>query len=264
MEATDGPVRHRVQVVSTAGWCLDRLGFEPLAGVTTFDWLATPAQRLAETVGGSVFHDGLDELTALRRRLGWYPPAVHRYLLACQWQRIAQEEAFPGRCEEVGDELGARVVVGRLARDLIRLSLLTDRRYPPYGKWLGSAFSASPFGARLGPALHGACSAATWHEREGHLAHAYRLLAGRHNALGLTAPLDDSPRRYYDRPFLVIDATRFAEALRGTLGGTELGALTPIGGIDQFVDNTDVLTRPAIARSVTAAVHRSIAPALPP
>jgi hypothetical protein len=264
MEATDGPVRHRVEVVSTAGWCLDRLGFEPLAGVTTFDWLATPAQRLAETVGGSVFHDGLEEVSPLRRRLAWYPPAVHRYLLACQWQRIAQEEAFPGRCEEVGDELGARVLVGRLVVDLMRLSLLMDRRYPPYGKWLGSAFSSSPSGARLAPTLHGACSAATWPERESHLAHAYRLLAAQHNASGLTPPLDESPRRYYDRPYLVIDATRFAEALQSTLVGTELASLAPIGAIDQFVDSTDVLTRPPLARSVTAAAHPLIAPGLTP
>ena len=28
------------------------------------------------------------------------------YRLACQWKRISQEEAFMGRCADVGDELG--------------------------------------------------------------------------------------------------------------------------------------------------------------
>jgi hypothetical protein len=39
-------------------------------------WLATPAQRLAEAVGGAVFHDDIGELTELRHRLWWYPDDV--------------------------------------------------------------------------------------------------------------------------------------------------------------------------------------------
>ena len=45
-----------------------------------------------------MFHDGAGELTRTRARLAWYPRDVWLYLLACQWQRIGQEEAFPGRC----------------------------------------------------------------------------------------------------------------------------------------------------------------------
>ncbi|MGD6748549.1 DUF4037 domain-containing protein [Streptomyces sp. BH105] len=57
-----------------------------------------------------------------------------RHLLACQWQRISQEEAFVGRCAESGDDLGSALVAGRLVRDLMRLCLLPDRRCAPYGK----------------------------------------------------------------------------------------------------------------------------------
>lgn len=252
MEPTEGPVRHRVDVLSVGGWSDAQLGFDPRAGVTTFDWLATPGQRLAETVGGAVFNDGLAELNPLRERLRWYPPAVWRFLLACQWQRIAQEEAFPGRCDEVADELGSRVVTARIVRDLMRLSLLMQRRYPPYAKWLGSAFTASPFGAELAPALRGALNAATWARREAHLGTAYRRLAQQHNALELTEPLDEAVRYYYDRPFKVIDAGRFAEALGATLDGTELATLPRVGNVDQFVDNTDVLTDPRRTRAVAA------------
>ncbi len=252
-------MRHRVDVVSVGAWCLERLGFDPRSGVSTFDWLATPGQRLAETVGGSVFHDGLGNMHELRRALSWYPPEVERYLLACQWQRIAQEEAFPGRCDEVGDELGSRVVTTRLVRDLMRLSLLMDRRYAPYSKWLGSAFGSSPFGARLAPTLRGACTANTWTEREQHLADAYRLVAERHNSLGMTETLDASPRGYFDRPYQVIDAARFVASLQRTLRDTELASLDLFGGVDQFVDNTDVLTRPRTARAAAAVVHPSLA-----
>lgn len=142
MAATDGPVNHRVAVHDPGGWLTREAGFDASAAEPSVrDWLAMPQQRLAGITGGAVFHDGPGLLTAARRRLARYPEQVWRYLLACQWQRISQEEAFVGRCAEVGDELGSAVVAARQVRDLMRLSLLLERRYAPYSKWLGSAFA---------------------------------------------------------------------------------------------------------------------------
>src|SRR5205814_860732 len=104
--------------------------------------------------------------------LSWYPPDVWRYVLSCQWSRIAEEEAFGGRCAEAGDELGSVVVTARLARDLMRLWLLMHRRYPPYSKWLGSAFAQAPGGGRLGRHLADALAAAGWAAREREFAQA--------------------------------------------------------------------------------------------
>ena len=211
MEPTTGPVRHRVEVTSVSAWSVDGLGFDALGGVTVFDWLATPGQRLAEAVGGAVFHDGLRELTALRQRLQWYPDDVWRFVLAGQWLRVAQEEAFPGRCAEVGDDVGARVVTARIVRDLMRLCLLTGRRYVPYSKWLGSAFDALPVAGDLRPVLHRALTASTWRECERHLAFAYEMVGEQHNRLALTPPLDVATRNYYERPYRVIDGGRFSD-----------------------------------------------------
>ena len=250
MEPPDGPVRHRVDVTSPARWFDGVLGFDPRNGVTTFDWLATPAQRLAEVTGGAVFHDGLGELAGVRDRLRWYPRQLWLFLLACQWERIAEEEAFPGRCAEVGDDAGCRVVTARLVRDLMRLALLMEQRYPPYGKWLGTAFSRLPSSDGLGPSLLGALAATDWPRREERLCAAYRRVAARHNSLGVTAPLDESTRAFHDRPFPVIDGGRFAAALRAQITDAETAALPAIGGIDQFVDSTAVLTDPERSRAV--------------
>jgi hypothetical protein len=38
----------------------------------------------------------------VRALLARFPPQVHRWLLACQWERIAQEEVFVGRAAQVG------------------------------------------------------------------------------------------------------------------------------------------------------------------
>lgn len=89
MQATDGPVHHRVDVTDLGTWFAGHLGFDPCTTITVFDWLATPTQALAEATAGMVFHDGLAELVEARRRLAWYPTDVWRHILACQWQRIA-------------------------------------------------------------------------------------------------------------------------------------------------------------------------------
>jgi hypothetical protein len=254
MEVTDGPVFHRVDVTSLDAWLTGNLEFDPRHVITTLDWLSTPTQALAEITAGAVFHDRTGELTSARFRLTWYPEQVWRYVLACQWQRISEEEAFVGRCGEVGDELGSAVVAARLVRDLMRLSLLMHRRYPPYGKWLGSAFARLPFAATITPALTAALAATTWHEREGHLATAYSAVATVHNQLGLTEPLDASTRPYHDRPFQVLHAERFSQALAAGITDPELHALPLTGAVDQFADNTVLLGDRAATRTVTAAL----------
>ncbi|HEX6344901.1 DUF4037 domain-containing protein [Umezawaea sp.] len=239
MEATDGPVRHRVDVLSFSAWAEEHLGFDPRGPVDTASWLGTPTQALAEATAGAVFHDGLGELRVARARLSWYPDEVWRYVLACQWRRLSQEEAFVGRCGEVGDELGSAVVAARLVRDLMRLCLLMARRYPLYGKWAGSQYA----GLAGAPDLLAVVTATGWRDRERHLARAYEAVAARHNALGLTEPVDPTTRPYHDRPFQVLHAERFANALRATLSDPEVAALSWRGSVDQHVDNTDVLAR---------------------
>ncbi|NEC95384.1 DUF4037 domain-containing protein [Streptomyces albidoflavus] len=245
MTPTDGPVDHRVDLLETDRWLTGQLGPGATAEEpTAADWLAMPQQRLAEVTGGAVFHDGPGALTAARHRLAWYPDQVWRYLLACQWQRVSQEEAFVGRCSEAGDELGSAVTAARLVRDLMRLTFLLERRYAPYGKWLGSAFARLPGTDALASSLRAALAATTYPDRERHLGDAYRHLAARQNATGLTGPVDPALRPYHDRPYQVLHAERFTQALTATLTDPALRALPLTGSIDQQTDNTDVLTRP--------------------
>ncbi|MET8848727.1 DUF4037 domain-containing protein [Amycolatopsis sp. NPDC004625] len=239
---------HGVVVAELGDWVRGALGFDPRRPVRA-DWLATPTQVFAEFTGGAVFHDDLG-LETLRRNVAWYPEDVWRYVLACQWQRIGQEEAFVGRCGEAGDELGSAVVAARLVRDLMRLCLLMARRYPPYSKWLGSAFARLPVAARLTPHLTAAPAAGTWRERERHLVAAFELAARLHNDLGLTDPVEPRAGGYHDRPYQVIHAGRFVTAL---LAGAPPQALT--GAIDQFVDNTDALGDRAFTRGVVDCPH---------
>ncbi len=245
---------HRVVVTGVGDWLRWRLGFDPRQRLELGDWLAAPTQVLGEVTGGAIFHDGLGDLDRVRERLAWYPDDVWRYVLACQWQRIGQEEAFPGRAAQVGDDLGSAIIAARLARDVVRLCLLMERRYPPYSKWLGSAFARLPIAATVGPPLTDALVARDWSERERWLNAAYVEVCRAHNALGLTEPLDPEPVRFWDRPFFVPAAERFAEALRATITDPALRRLPLIGAADHFIDSTDGINQYPVRAAAVAAV----------
>jgi hypothetical protein len=228
----DVAVSHHVDVHTVDAWLERRVGIGRPADLGPIDWLATPQQLLLEATAGEVFHDGLGELNAVRSALAWYPDAVWLWLLACQWRRIGQEEAFVGRTAEVGDELGSRLVAGRLARDLIRLCFLLERRYAPYTKWLGSAFARLEASTDVGPALERALDARDRAARERALADAYEAVGALHNRLDLTDPVDPTVRPFYSRPFLVLEATRFVDACLARVDDPLLRSLPLVGGID--------------------------------
>ena len=245
------PVNHQVIVAPLPGFFVRHLGFDPTAAITAIDWLACPQQALLEVTRGAVFHDGFGVLTTGRARLAYYPEDVWRALLAAQWQRLSQEEAFVGRCGEVGDELGSAVVAARLVREIMRLCFLIERQYAPYSKWLGTAFARLTYGPALVPILRAALAAETWQERERPLGIAYETVARMHNALGITAPLDPRTRRYHDRPFTVLHAERFADAIRRTIADAMLrDTASFIGGVDQWADSTDILSLPHRCREL--------------
>jgi hypothetical protein len=245
-------VRPWVTVTTLAAWLDDFLGVDASAGLSDLDWLITPQQRLLGVVAGPVYADDGGALERVRRSLTWYPDAIWRWLLACQWHRLAQEEAFVARAAEVGDDSGSAVTAARLARDVMRLALLLDRRYAPYQKWLGTAFARGRHEDRLPEHLRAALRAPDRTGREAGLAVAYEALAHRHNRARLTPPLDASARDYHDRPARVLMADRFTSALLDTVGDATLRALPLIGGVDQMVDSTDVLQAPRHYRRLSA------------
>ena len=250
------PIAHRVEVHSVGAYMKAQLGFDPRGPVTVADWLSTSSQLLLSVTAGAVYHDGLDELEPLRVKLGWYPHDVWLYLLAAQWKRIGQEEAFVGRTAEVGDELGSRVVSARLVRDAMRLGFLLERRYAPYSKWLGKAFRALDCAAILTSDLLAVLAADEPRVRERHLSAVYEELARRHNALGLAPPVEPTVRHYHDRPYLVIRAERFVEATRAAITDPAVREIRfDAGSVDQFLDSTDVLGQPALARAAAHALY---------
>lgn len=258
----DGAAHHQVEVTTASRYFTERLGTDPANGMDLVDWLTAPTQRLATLTAGVVFSDPDGALRTRRAALSWYPDDVWRYALAAAWLRVSQEEAFVGRAGGVGDELGSVLVAGRVARDLVRLAFLVERRWAPYSKWLGTAFTRLPIAARIGPPLHAARTAATWREREAALCAAQHELAVATNRLGLAEPVDSEPRPFYGRDIQVLFGHRFTIALTAPITDPEVrdlidrmgvrshdAAPTLPGTIDQAVDSVEVLTQPDRCRA---------------
>lgn len=238
-----GPVNHMINIYTTRGFFRARLGVDVSTSISVYDWLTFPQQRLLEVSSGEVFHDGVNELKTIRKRFSYYPRDIWLYLLAAQWTKISQEEAFVGRTGDVGDELGSRIVAARIVRELIKLSFLMERQYAPYSKWLGSAFSQLRIARSLQPVLVEVLRAPTWKRRARLLSKAYAIVVKKQNSLKITKPLSIDTTNYFDRPYLVIHADEIAVAIRQVIRNPKVRKIkTYVGGIDQFTDSTDVIS----------------------
>ena len=237
---------HGVRVDSIEGFFRDWIGCSPGSAMTIVDWLAAPAHRLRAVADGRVWHDDGGHLQAARERLRWYPEDVWRGLLAAQWRRVAEQEAFMARCGDVGDDLGSRLVAARQVRELVHLAFLLARMFPPYAKWLGRAFQQLPAATALGPIFERVLLAGDWRLRESALTEAYVFMAALQNASGIAAPVDPAIRSYHDRPYRVLGADRFADALTATLPvGVDVGH----GAAWQWIADAGIDESPERARA---------------
>lgn len=244
-------VCHLVESMTIPAFFQRYLALDPYAELDAIDWLVLGEQKLLETTAGQVYHDGLHELIPLRAKFAYYPHDVWLYRLAAQWTRLAQEEAFMGRCGDVGDELGSHLVAARLVRELMRLAFLLERKYAPYSKWFGTAFSRLQCGPTLTPILNRVLDTNPWQARQEPLCEAYVLLAEMHNALGVTEPVEPTITDYFNRPYKVIFAGRFTDATRKAITDERVKAIAAdIGGVDQLVDCTDVSAQPHLMQKL--------------
>jgi hypothetical protein len=248
-------VRSGVQVDSTRDLAVSRLGLDPARGLDVAGWLGLTGQSVLEVTAGEVFHDSAGDLTDVRHRLRWYPDDIWRYVLAADWSRLAEELPLAGRAGQRGDDAGSRVIMGRLVRTAMHLGFLLGRQWPPYAKWLGTAYAALPVGVATGPALASALESRSWPDREARLVDGLNELLEAQRALRLPTPRR-ATEPFWDRPFRTV-SDRVAELLLDGVTDPAVRALPPaVGSVEQWVDSVAVLgpadRRLAVARAVLA------------
>lgn len=235
-----GALEHGLEVHTLEARLEGHLAVRSVDNLTALQWLGFAEQKLLALTSGAVFHDDDGRLTRARDRLAYFPDDVWLYKIACQWRRIAEEQAFVGRAGQVGDDLGSRVIAARLVRDVMRMGFLLERRYAPYSKWLGSGFAKLSIAGPLSPHLERALRAEEWTERGDALASAYLELAHRQNAIGV-AGFEPIVGPYFDRPFTTINADAAVAAAHGAITDSWIKALPIVGSLDQVSDLTPLL-----------------------
>jgi hypothetical protein len=242
-----GKVTHHVEVATLDDWLARQLGLDPRAGLTTASWLALPQQRLLHVTAGAVFRDDTGELTAVRNLLQWYPSDVWLWMMSAQWHLIGNAEPLIGRTAEASDPRGSALVASSLIRLMMQLCFLQERRYWPYAKWFGTAFSRLDAAPTLGPLFDAVIAAHEHSGREEAIIRALRRMAERHNDLHVTPAVEPSIGHFEVninnavRPYRVLNAGRFAAACRGAIKDASLRALTAVGAVDQLTHADDAM-----------------------
>lgn len=235
-----GPVNHLIQFYTVKSFFKHYLGVDPYARLTDKDWLLFPQHSLIEVTGGEVYYDGLGELEKVRKKFSYYPDHIWLYMYMMQWAYIGMEEAFMGRTGEIGDELGSHRVASNLVNHIMRLCFLMEKRYWPYEKWFGTAFSRLKSAHELHHILIDVIHGQTWQEREEHLTLAYEIIARLHNDLKITKPVETVPREFEGRPYKVLYGYEVVKEIKKKVKPKLQNMKYPLGSLDQFIGHPKI------------------------
>ncbi|MHA2290099.1 MAG: DUF4037 domain-containing protein [Promethearchaeota archaeon] len=238
---TTGLVNHRVEIHSTSSYLKKVLNIETI-DLTDINWLVLPEQRLLELTSGKVYHSTLGEILKVRKYFSYYPENVWYYKLISEWDHIAEEMAFVGRSAPRGDDLGSRLVAARLVRYIIRLAFILNRKYVPYSKWFAYSFSFLSIASDLQPVLLEILKQNSWQKREQLLAKAYLIRLDYQNSLHITPEIKLGLTNFHSRNHIVIDVHKIILELNKLLKSPLNEIKYPLGSVDQFIDDTHILT----------------------
>ncbi len=206
---------HGVEVHTIRGWARRQLGADVGdRAPTAAEWVAMSEQLLLTATAGAVFRDDRGELGALRQRLSRFPRDVQLFKMARTWALAAAEMPFVGRAGDVGDDIGSRLICGRLVELAMRLCFLIEGRYAPYSKWFGSAWSQLRSADAVGPHLAEALRQEHWREREAALGSAFVAIGRRQIEEAIPGAVPPELKGYASRPYTVVNADEMAASLK--------------------------------------------------
>ncbi len=210
---TPGHINHRVEITSVRNYLTTHLGIPKLPS-NDVEWIFLQEQKLLEFTAGEVFYDTQGDLTAAREKLCYYPDSIRALKLHAFWTMIAEELAFVGRAGEGGDDIGSRLEAARLARWLVQIAFVLERRYAPYPKWFGKVFARLRTSNLLLPTLKRVLQSDTWQDREAALCGLVGILLKEHVKQELIPPIPIEAVPYFSRAQHVVDLGPVLKALR--------------------------------------------------
>ena len=233
-------INHRVEIYTIKSFFYNYININIDNEFTIFDWLSFSEQKLRTIKSGAIYYDQIG-LKNIQKKFEYYPNDIWLYLLASEWTKIGQEEPFVGRCGELEDELGSKIIATRLVQSMMKISFLMEKEYAPYSKWFGFAFSKLKCAKKLIPVFHKIISSENWKDREKYLSKAYEIIIKLHNKLGITKPLLTNTSFFHDRPYLVIHGDIVAEEIKKQIKNQDIFSLKCIGSVNQITNTVDIL-----------------------
>lgn len=228
-------------VVTTASsWLAENLGIQDVSDISVSHWLALPQQHLLQFTGGIQLGGNLGDYQRAKEILAWYPADVWRWLMASQWYLIWGTERLIPRTRDAGDLLGCQLLVHKLLRYVVQLYFLQNKKYQPYDKWLGTAFSEIPGQQYFSDRFFQVLSVKEVEEQIVLLHQMLLKLGEFHNTLSLTKSVAPKLVQYQVgidnavRPYEIINSAEYQSACLESIQDSALRNLTSVGSIDQL------------------------------
>ena len=133
LTAPVGGPRHGV--IRAADFFSEKTG-TPDGNLSARQWLTVPGESLAEAVNGEIFLDAPGEVTAIRKKLAFFPEDIRCKKLAGSLLIMAQAGQYNyARCLKHGETGAAQLAVTEFVRAAMHAVFLLNRRYMPFYKW---------------------------------------------------------------------------------------------------------------------------------
>lgn len=246
-----GCVNHMIEIETIEAYMKNYLNLDVFKSLTYREWLTVHEHRLLAITSGDVFHDDLD-LISIRERLAYYPDDIRWYVMASLWHGISEEEAFIGRCGDMEDELGSRLIAGRIVQNIMRFCFCAEKQYAPYSKWFGTAFKKLSIYAEIKDILDEAVSSDNWQDRQSKICHVYTKVISYYMIKGFIPTINIQVQDYYSRPYQVVYGEKIADQFKSFIESEEIKALdligpishmTPYGVVSDYHKNSEKLKR---------------------
>ncbi|MDB4939586.1 MAG: hypothetical protein JWO40_11 [Candidatus Doudnabacteria bacterium] len=238
---TSGEVNHIFRFFTIQSFLRHYIYFDRDDKIEFKDWLIFPEQALIEITAGEIYYDGLNELEKMRNKFEYYPNDIWIYAMRVQWGKIVNELAFQARSGEEEDELGSMVLAGHMVQTIMQMVFLMEKKYAPYRKWFGTAFSKLDSAKKFQPLLEKIVHSSSWKERQELFARCYQMLGEVNNNLGITKPVSTEIKDFHGRGYPMVDPVPYIKELEKAIKNKKLKNMKyPLGLIDQFIDHAKI------------------------
>ncbi len=223
MKLTDiHPINHLVEISEIESYFKHHLSIEDLNNITETNWLNFKDQVIIELISGEVYHDGLNKLNSIRKNFNFYPLNVQKIKLASLWFSIWNEEPFIGRCIEMNDVLGLKLITSRIVSSLMKILCYLENRYITYSKWFGTIFKDSRCYNEVSELITEVLMENSPELIQDKLCKLYELVILIHNRSKQLPHIDNKIRNFFDRPYKVIFAETIVETLMDSVDNKKL------------------------------------------